>query len=241
MTNSNGGMYAALTGQYGTRSDVGAIAILSFNDGPFLTLVALGMMGSHFPLAAFLAVLIPIGLGMLLGNLDEDIRKFLKPGESMTIPFFAFALGAGMNFMSFFNPAVVGAGLLLGVATTVCSALAGIIVLRLFREKSQVCAVAEASTAGNAAATPAAIAAAAAVAAAGGLMSQQQASTFAGLVPIATAQISISTLTTAVLCPLAVIFWSRIERRRTARGEAAQETTAESEQPVMAMEDVDEF
>ncbi len=206
MTNSNGGMYAALTGEYGNRSDVGAIAVLSLNDGPFLTLLFLGFTGSSFPLISFLAVLMPIALGMLLGNLDADIRRFLAPGEQVTIPFFAFALGAGMDFMSFFDPAVVGAGLTLGLMTTILTGVGGILVLKLFREKSQVAGVAEASTAGTAAATPAAVAAAAILAGQAGTMSAEQARAWQDLVPLATAQISISTLTTALLCPLAVIF-----------------------------------
>ena len=214
MTNSNGGMYAALTGQYGNRSDVGAVAILSLNDGPFFTLMALGMMGTSFPVIAFLAVLLPIAIGMLLGNLDEDIRAFLKPGETLPIPFFAFALGAGMNFMNFFNPDVVGAGLLLGFLTTGLTGLTGILILKLFREKSQIAGIAEASTAGNAAATPAAIAAAAAVAAQTGQMSPEIAQKFQDLVGIATAQISIATLTTAILTPLAVIMWDKHQRSR---------------------------
>ena len=119
MTNSNSGMYAALTGQYGNRSDVGGLSILAINDGPFLTLVSLGMLGTAFPVIAFIAVLLPIGIGMLLGNLDPKIREFLKPGESLTIPFFAFSLGAGMNLANFFNPSVLAGGLTLAILTFV--------------------------------------------------------------------------------------------------------------------------
>ena len=214
MTNGNGGMYAALTGQYGNRSDVGAVAVLSLNDGPFFTLMALGMLGANFPIIAFIAVLLPIGIGMLLGNLDPDIRSFLKPGESLPIPFFAFALGAGMNFASFFNPKVVVAGVTLGLMTVVLTGLTGILVFKLFREKSQIAPVAEASTAGNAVGTPAAIAAAASVAAGAGMMSPAEAQAYKNLVEIATLQVSLSTLTTAILCPFAVIMMDKWQKSR---------------------------
>ena len=214
MTNGNGGMYAALTGQYGNRSDVGAVAVLSLNDGPFFTLMALGMLGANFPIIAFIAVLLPIGIGMLLGNLDPDIRSFLKPGESLPIPFFAFALGAGMNFATFFNPKVVVAGVTLGLMTVVLTGLTGILVFKLFREKSQIAPVAEASTAGNAVGTPAAIAAAASVAAGAGMMSPAEAQAYKNLVEIATLQVSLSTLTTAILCPFAVIMMDKWQKSK---------------------------
>ena len=214
MTNGNGGMYAALTGQYGNRSDVGAVAVLSLNDGPFFTLMALGMLGANFPIIAFIAVLLPIAIGMLLGNLDPDIRTFLKPGETLPIPFFAFALGAGMNFATFFNPKVVVAGVTLGLMTVTLTALTGILVFKLFREKSQIAPVAEASTAGNAVGTPAAIAAAASVAAGAGMMSPAEAQAYKNLVEIATLQVSLSTLTTAILCPFAVIMIDKWQKSR---------------------------
>ncbi|GEN36680.1 2-keto-3-deoxygluconate permease [Aneurinibacillus danicus] len=214
MTNGNGGMYAALTGQYGTRSDVGATAVLSLNDGPFFTLMALGMMGANFPFIAFIAVLLPIGIGMLLGNLDPDIRQFLKVGEDLVIPFFAFALGAGMNLASFFNPEVVGAGLVLALMTVVLTGGTGMLVFKIFGEKSKIAPVAEASTAGNAAGTPAAIAAAATVSAGSGMMSASEAQMYQDLVPIATAQISISTITTALLCPIAVILVDKYQKKK---------------------------
>jgi 2-keto-3-deoxygluconate permease len=214
MTNGNGGMYAALTGQYGNRSDVGAVAVLSLNDGPFFTLMSLGLLGSKFPVIAFIAVLLPIGIGMILGNLDPEIREFLKPGEILPVPFFAFALGAGMNFANFFNPSVVAAGLTLGILTTVLTGTTGMLVFKLFREKSQIAPWAEASTAGNAVGTPAAIAAAAAVAASSGMMSQAEAASYAEIANLATAQISIAVLTTAVLCPIAVILIDKYQRRK---------------------------
>lgn len=214
MTNGNEGMYAVLTGQYGNRSDVGAVSVLCLNDGPFMTMIALGMVGANFPIIAFIAVLLPIVLGMILGNLDEDIREFLRPGETLLVPFFAFCLGAGMNFMSFFEPEAVWGGLVLGFATVIFTGAAGIAVYRLFGEKSTIGPVAEASTAGNAVGTPAAVAAAASVSAGAGLMSAEKAQAFQDVANLATIQISIATITTSILCPLAVIFWDKYQRSK---------------------------
>lgn len=226
MTNGNGGMYAALTSQYGNRSDTAAVAVLSLNDGPFFTLMSLGLLGSNFPVIAFIAVLLPIALGMLLGNLDEDMRAFLKAGEILPVPFFAFSLGAGMNLAVFFNPNVVVAGLLLGVMTTVLTGGIGILVFKALRERSVIAPVAEATTAGNAVGTPAAIAAAAAIAASSGMMTAAEAASYQGLVAVATLQISISTISTALMGPLAVILVDRWQRARGIDGRLEDEDVA---------------
>lgn len=219
MTNGNGGMYAALTAQYGNRSDTAAVAVLSLNDGPFFTLMSLGLLGSRFPVIAFIAVLLPIALGMLLGNLDDKMRAFLKPGEMLPVPFFAFSLGAGMNLAVFFNPDVVAAGLLLGVMTTVLTGTVGALVFRyIARERSVIAPVAEATTAGNAVGTPAAIAAAATIAVSSGMMTAAEAQAYHDLVATATLQISISTISTALMGPFAVIMVDRWQKKRGVNG-----------------------
>jgi 2-keto-3-deoxygluconate permease len=82
------------------------------------------------------------------------------------------------------------------------------LLLGVFRFRSRLSAAAEASTAGNAVATPAAIAAAAAAA------GSPNAAAFQEIVSTATAQISIAVVTTALLCPAAVIVLDRWQRRR---------------------------
>ena len=229
MENSNGGLYVALTSEYGNHSDVGAIAVLSLNDGPLFTLIILWFLGAAgilqgtFPFIAFLAVLLPILIGMLLGNLDEDIRAFLKPGEKMLIPFFAFALGTLMNFSVFLNMDVLAGGLALGLATTILTGGFGALMLKVFREKSLIAGVAEGSTAGNATATPAAVAAAATAAFYAGKMPAEMYEKYISVVRTATAQVSISTLSTCIFCPIAVMLWDRRQKKHGIDGRLDEE------------------
>lgn len=205
IANSNGGLYASLAGEYGDATDVGAVSILSINDGPFFTMVALGASGiANIPINTLIGCVIPIVVGCILGNLDEDIRKFCIPGATMMIPFFAFPLGAGLNLK---NLIVGGApGILLGVVCTLITGLAGYGVYKLLKpvkalgiEHPEVGA-AIGTTAGNAAATPAAVAAA-----------------DAGLLAIAesaTAQVTCAVIVTAILCPLLVTWLHNMEVKK---------------------------
>ena len=116
VTNSNGAIYTALAKEFGDNTDVGAIAILSLNDGPFLTMIALGTTGlAEIPILSLVAAIVPLIIGMILGNLDEDFKVLLSNGLAMLLPFNGFVLGANT---SLFTIAKAGAGgIVLGLIT----------------------------------------------------------------------------------------------------------------------------
>lgn len=194
MTNTNGGLYAALVGDMGDEADVGAISIISVNDGPFLTMIALGTAGlASIPLMSLVAVVVPIIVGMILGNLDPDMREFLTKAGPVLIPLFAFPLGASIDFRMLITAGA--AGVLLGVMTVSIGGVFNVFADRLAGGDG-VAGASASTTAGNAVATPAAVAAAD--------PSLQQAAA------AATPQVAASTIVTALLAPLLASFVYRV-------------------------------
>ena len=201
--NNNGGLYTALAAKYGDSKDVGAIAVLSSTDGPFYEMALMGVVGvADIPLMVLFATIFPILLGMLLGNLDDKIRDFLKPGMGIAIFLFAFPLGAQLSLQT-----VISAGLAGILLALVVLSFTGILCYVVFmvavpRSQRRSCApgAAVGTTAGNAIATPAAIALADPA--------------WAPYVAEATAQVATSILVTAILCPIMVDYLYRWEQRR---------------------------
>ncbi|SFK74918.1 2-keto-3-deoxygluconate permease [Marinilactibacillus piezotolerans] len=202
LTNSNGGLFAALGGQYGDATDVGVVSIIALNDGPFLTMLVLGATGlASVPFTALIATLVPILIGFILGNLDDDIRVFLKPATSILIPFFAFPLGAGLNFSQLITAGF--SGVLLGVITTVVTGFGGYYTYKLIKADHPYVGAAIGTTAGNAVGTPAALAAI-----------DPSISEIAG---IATAQVAAAIIVTAILTPL-LVSWLYKNHKAKAEG-----------------------
>jgi 2-keto-3-deoxygluconate permease len=157
VTNSNGSLYLALMGEYGDSSDQAAQSVLNLNDGPFLTLIALGASGlATIPFISLLAAIGPLIIGAILGNLDKDIREMLKPGVSLTIPFIGFALGASINLTNIVKAGWTG--IILGLIVMAGSGFALFFADRFILKRPGYAGVALASAAGNSIATPAAVA-----------------------------------------------------------------------------------
>lgn len=187
ITNGNGGLYMALMCEFGDSKDVAANSLLQLNDGPFLTLLALGTSGmANIPLVALLAAIGPLIVGFILGNLDEDLADFFKPGVEMIIPLFSFALGAGIDLTKVATAGL--SGILLGFMVIVISGIPLVLADRYINRRPGYAGMAAASAAGNSVATPAAI----------GLVDPN----WQPYVNSATAQVAAAVVITAIFIPI---------------------------------------
>lgn len=203
MSNSNGGLYTALASKYGDEADVGAIAIISSNDGPFFEMMFMGIAGvAAIPIISLVAVIVPIIAGMILGNLDEKFRDFLKPGMFIAIFTFSFPLGAGLSLQTLVEAGIPG--ILLGLMTLIVTGVPSYFVYRLLIPKkmrrTSAVGAGVGTTAGNAIATPAAIAAVD--------------PTWLPYAERATVQVAAAIVVTAILVPFLVDFFYKYELKR---------------------------
>lgn len=157
VTGANGSLYLALMGEYGDSKDLAAQGIMNIHDGPFLTLLTLGASGlANIPLISLLAAIVPLIIGVILGNLDDDIQKFFAPGVGLVIPFIGFALGAGINLSSIVKAGP--SGIILGAMVFIIGGGFAILGDKFIAKRPGYAGAAIASAAGNTIATPAAVA-----------------------------------------------------------------------------------
>jgi len=207
MSDTNGGMFLALTSAMGDKEDAGTYVAQSIETGPFLTmLIFVGAGLAVIPYMDMVSVVAPIAAGAILGNLDEDIRTFFGSHEPIIVPFMAFTLGQRINLASVVNAGAPG--ILLGVTVLVVTGFVCIVADRLFGGTG-IAGAAASSTAGNSAAVPQAVALAD--------------KTYAPVAEAATVQVAASIIVTAILTPLLTAWWyKRVTRERQARLAAAE-------------------
>lgn len=199
ITNSNGAIYTALAKEFGDDTDMGAIAVLSLNDGPFLTMIALGTTGlASIPVIDIVAAIIPLIIGMILGNLDSDFRDLLSKGLNMILPVNGFVFGANMSLITIAKAGIPG--IILGLITVLSTGVLTYFIYSAIRRKPDPMGMAIGTVGGNAVATPASVAA-----------------VDTSLEPYAasaTAQIAASVVITAILTPVLTGFVARRSQKK---------------------------
>ena len=217
LNDTNGGLYMALMGQFGRSRDIAAYSIMSIESGPFLTMATLGVAGlSAFPTQTLAGAILPLAAGIALGNLDPELGEFLGRACPVLIPFFAFALGAGINLGSVWHAGLLG--VLLGVGVFVVSGTVLVLADKLTGGNG-VGGLAAASTAANAAAVPAIVAA--------------SNPAYAEAAKPATVLVAASVVVTALLTPIMTSWWaSRVGKAAGSEGPAARAGTPSSEDDV---------
>ena len=191
INDTNGGLYMALMGRYGTPQEMGAYSLMSLESGPFITMMTLGGLLA-FPWQTLLGAILPLLAGIVLGNLDREMRAFLGKAAPALIPFFAFAIGSSLDLAKVWQAGLLGIVLgffVLAVSSTVMWSA----------DKASggkgVAGLAAAATAGNAAAVPALVAAANPA--------------YAEAAPFATVLVAASVVVTMLTVPLVTAWYAK--------------------------------
>ncbi|CAM4150097.1 MULTISPECIES: 2-keto-3-deoxygluconate transporter [Aeromonas] len=194
MDMTNGGLYASLMNQYGTKEESGAFVLMSIESGPLMTMVILGATGlASFQGHHFVGAVLPFLIGFALGNLDSDLKEFFSKATGTLIPFFGFALGNTINFSVIIETGLLG--ILLGLAVIVITGIPLIFADKWLAGGNGTAGVAASSTAGAAVANPMIIA--------------QMNPAFAPVAQSATALVATCVIVTAVLVPILTAIYSK--------------------------------
>lgn len=202
ITNSNGSLYISLSSQFGNATDTGAISVLSLNDGPFFTLVALGATGlASIPVKSLVATLIPILIGFIWGNFDAGFRKACASAQPIITFFMTISIGSKTDVSTIVKAGA--SGIILGLI----SAALGVAFFFIFnillpkRERNAMGA-AIGTTALNSSMTPAAVA--------------EADPSMTPYTEMATAQCATASIVTLFLCPFITAAFDRYMRKKHA-------------------------
>ncbi len=199
ITNSNSSLYISLSAQFGNASDTGAISILSLNDGPFFTLIALGATGlASIPLDKLIATLVPLLIGFVWGNVDSGFRKACATAQPIVTFFMTISIGSKTDIKTIITAGA--SGIVLGLVSA-ATAVIFFFVFNLILPKKERNAMGAAigTTALNSAMTPAAVA--------------EADPTMEQYVDMATAQCATASIITLFLCPFIVAFFDNYMRK----------------------------
>lgn len=199
ITNSNGSLYISLSSQFGSATDTGAISVLSLNDGPFFTLIALGATGlASIPFKSLVATLVPLLIGFIWGNLDRDFRNACKTAQPIITFFMTISIGSKTDITTLITAGA--SGIVLGLLSAATAVLFFFIFnLLLPKKERNAMGAAVGTTALNSAMTPAAVA--------------EADPTMSPYVEMATAQCATASIITLFLCPFIVAFFDRLMRK----------------------------
>ena len=194
MDMTNGGLYASLMNQYGSKEESGAFVLMSVESGPLMTMVILGSAGlASFEPHHFIGAVLPFLIGFTLGNLDHDLRDFFSKATPVLIPFFGFALGNTINLKVILDTGLLG--IVLGVAVIVITGIPLIVADRVIGGGNGTAGVAASSAAGAAVANPVIIA--------------QINPAFEPVAASATALVAASVIVTALLVPIITALYAK--------------------------------
>ncbi|MCL6573820.1 MAG: 2-keto-3-deoxygluconate transporter [Bacillus sp. (in: Bacteria)] len=211
MDMTNGGLYASIMQQYGTKEEAGAFVLMSLESGPLVTMLILGSTGlAAFEPHVFVGAILPFLVGFILGNLDRDFRDFFSKATHVMIPFFGFALGNSIDLSVIVKTGLFG--IVLGLSVIIITGIPLMLADKFIGGGNGTAGLAASSTAGAAVANPMIIA----------TMKPE----FLPVAEAATALVAACIIVTSILVPILTAYWAKYMNKKSKGKDNLKEATA---------------
>ena len=100
VTSANAALYMGIISPFGDKADKASFGIMLICSMPLLFLGFYGEAGfGEAQVMQIISLIIPFILGMVLGNMDMDIRKVFAGGNAIILPFLGFEFGSTINLI----------------------------------------------------------------------------------------------------------------------------------------------
>ncbi|MFB6469226.1 2-keto-3-deoxygluconate transporter [Cytobacillus sp. Hz8] len=199
MDMTNGGLYASIMQQYGSKEEAGAFVLMSLESGPLVTMLVLGSTGlAAFEPHTFVGAVLPFLVGFALGNLDPELRDFFSKATNTMIPFFGFALGNSIDLTVIAKTGL--AGIIIGILVIIITGIPLMLADKFIGGGNGTAGLAASSTAGAAVANPMIIA--------------DMKPEFLSMAQSATALVAASVIVTSILVPILTAYWSQYMKKK---------------------------
>lgn len=183
----NPSLFMALEQDYGTDDDVAAFGLIGLFSVPAYPMLVFGIsQQTTIDWGPIISTIIPVVVGIVLGNLDTDLREFFRPALGIMMIFMGWAFGANINLIEALKAG--GQGVLLTVMFYIPIALLMVLFEKYVLKDDGVTAMAMSEIAGISVSVPA-------------LMAQTNPAITEIMVNSATAQIAFGVVLTSIITP----------------------------------------
>lgn len=96
----NPSVYLAIVSDYGDEDDKVAFGLVGLVCIPAFPMLVYSITnGGSVDWTPIISTIIPIILGMIIGNIDKDMASLFSPGLPLLMPFLGWSVGSGINLV----------------------------------------------------------------------------------------------------------------------------------------------
>lgn len=198
ISNHNNSIFIGIISDYGDEYDVASAAITAIISVPIFTFITLSMLGiADITPTSILDLALPIIVGIILGNVDENFCEFLAGTQKYILPFLGFSIGSGIDLRTIVQGGI--GGLILSIMTVIAAFVISLPADIYINKRPGWAAIATYTAAGNTVIVPALVA--------------DLDPSWQEYACLAEAQLGMVVILSSILVPLTIKFWLKIKNK----------------------------